>query len=605
MNLLTISLTIFPSIFAILVLISKEVFYKKIAIFFAIVISLISIFAFINFEYLEFTLPHYAHTLLNIFDIGLIAFFIYQGVKHKHRATKYLAFTQMLLYLLLILFVKPSHSADFIVEPLSSFMFLLINLVGSLIVVYALGYIDFEEFSSAKKQKFIAILIAFLGVMNLIVITNNLEIFFALFELTTLFSYILIGYRQNEISIKNSLTALYMNQIGGVALLIGTLFLIFTDSPIYFSYIIENSNVVFIAFVFIAISALVKGAQIPFNKWLLGAMVAPTPVSAMLHSSTMVKIAPFLILKLSPAIKNSLLAEILALFGAFVFLSASLFALSKDNFKEILANSTIALLGLMIALATFDSNLALVASLLLIMFHGISKALLFMQGGVLEKIYHIKSINSMSFLLQKAPLTVFFIMFGFLSIALPPFGAFLGKFLAFSTLSVNIILIILVAFGSTLLAFLYLKVSSKLLVKSNDKIEKERVSLYMLIPSFILVTYLLISTLFIAPIVINILEPIVISITNLPKSIEFMGLLGFDFGFSKIPFWQIAIFWLFFAAIPLLSFVKLNIDSAKPYSCAENLNLTIKAYYFQIKERYFIYLGIAFFAVLIILGGFN
>jgi ech hydrogenase subunit A len=89
------------------------------------------------------------------------------------------------------------------------------------------------------------------------------------------------------------------------------------------------------AFGFLSIAALVKGAQLPFHKWLLGAMVAPTPVSAILHSATMVKIAPFLILRISPIIQDTLLSKLLILTTGFVFVAAAVFALSiLDNLKS-------------------------------------------------------------------------------------------------------------------------------------------------------------------------------------------------------------------------------------------------------------------------------
>lgn len=221
--------------------------------------------------------------------------------------------------------------------------------------------------------------------MNFLVSTDNIEIFFLLFELTTLCSYILIGYRKDAVATQNALRALWMNQIGGVAILSALLLALVSYKTFSFELLIANIDATYLfPIVFLLIAAFVKGAAIPFEKWLLGAMVAPTPVSAILHSATMVKIAPFMVLKLSPAM-SVFLSEAVMLFGTFVFFAASLLALSKNYFKEILGLSTIALLSFMMALAALGTQEAILAASILMVFHALSKALLFLQLGILEK----------------------------------------------------------------------------------------------------------------------------------------------------------------------------------------------------------------------------
>lgn len=142
----------------------------------------------------------------------------------------------------------------------------------------------------------------------------------------------------------------------------------------------------------------------PFSKWLLGAMVAPTPVSALLHSSTMVKIAPFIILRLSPALKDTPVAYVIMALTGFVFIAAAIGALSQDNFKRILAHSTIALLALMIMMAAVATPVTITASLILVLFHGISKSMLFLNAGILEKVFHLKQSSDMDKLGESGPL---------------------------------------------------------------------------------------------------------------------------------------------------------------------------------------------------------
>jgi ech hydrogenase subunit A len=234
-----------------------------------------------------------------------------------------------------------------------------------------------------------------------------------------------------------------------------------------------------IPIVFLVIAAYVKGAAFPFQNWLLGAMVAPTPVSAILHSATMVKIAPFLILKLSPAFSEDL-SVMISLFGTFAFVGASVMAFNRDFFKEVMGLSTIALLSLTMALSAIHIDEARYAAITIMIFHAISKALLFLQAGILEKKYHLKYISQIDTLAQIAPRTLFFIIIGFASLTLPPFGAFLGKFLAIEALtkalSINplyIFTLLGIIIGSVFLVILYFKILTKLLSKEPFKNPKK------------------------------------------------------------------------------------------------------------------------------------
>jgi len=432
-------LIIAPIFFAFIVLISEHKIRDIFSIVFVALLGFLSITEILSpSSDLELVLPHFMHTLFIVIDVILFVYFFWQGLVKNNALVRIFAILQILLFTL-VMFLSPTLiSNDIVIDNVSRVMYLVINIVGGVIIIYALGYIESEEFSKIKKNTFIAMLFFFLSVMNFIVSTNNIEMFFLLFELTTLCSYVLIAYRGDEVSNNNALKALWMNQIGGVAILLALLASITMYNTLYFDILIKNIDATYLLPVaFLAIAAFVKGASIPFDKWLLGAMVAPTPVSAILHSATMVKIAPFLMLKLSPALDNGASMTI-TLFGTFVFASASMLALSKDYFKEILGLSTIALLGLMMALAAIGSEESITACLVLIVFHAISKALLFFQAGILEKVNHLKYVKDINGLVNHSPMLVFFIIIGFASLTLPPFGAFIAKFMAIESIASEI-----------------------------------------------------------------------------------------------------------------------------------------------------------------------
>ncbi|MEA3289306.1 MAG: proton-conducting transporter membrane subunit [Campylobacterota bacterium] len=529
-------------------------------------LAFISVKVFYTSELISINLSHAIHSAFIVFDFILLGYFIYQGFKHKNRWVIILAIVQTILFIIFLLIPSSSSSYDIVVDKISSVMLLVVNIVGGIIIIYSLKYIQSEEFKDCKKNLFVAILFFFIGVMNLIVTTNNIEIFFLAFELTTLCSYLLIRYRGDEIAVNNALRALWMNQIGGVAILISLIASVYYYETYYFDTLIANADHLFlIPLSFLIISAFVKGASIPFSKWLLGAMVAPTPVSAILHSATMVKIAPYLILKIAPAF-SPVLSLLTVLFGSFIFMAASIMALNKDFFKEILGLSTIALLGLMMAVAAIGTQQAVNIALILIVFHAISKALLFLQAGILEKQYHLKYLKDIDHLLSRSKLTVFFIIIGFASLTLPPFGAFIGKFATIemftSKLDENIVFIfplLFILMGSVFLTLLYFKVVTKLLTQDNTV----ETSIEEKIP----LTYIFTSSALTILLVFGIYEAYIYG---------FMGNL--EIGIAAF------VFVLTFVLLYFSKYKKAH--RVKEYNCGEKDTVELGAFYFDMDEKY-------------------
>ncbi len=435
-------------------------------------------------------------TLLIVADAALLLYFVRQGYRFKAKRVTALAVVQLLLYALAEAIPATHSGAALLVDDLSLLMFLVINIVGGLIVIYALQYMRDEAMSPFRKRLFYAFLLLFLSVMNTIVMANSLLLFFFLFEMTTLASYLLIGFRRDELSQANALKALWMNQVGGAAILLGTLIALTQFGTFYIDTLLASSGAyLLLSMALLSIAALVKGAALPFDGWLIGAMVAPTPVSAMLHSATMVKIAPYLILKLSPAIGGTLLGGVLSLSGALLFVAAAYLALSRSLFKEILGYSTIALLGLMMSLAAIATPESMMLAMTLIFFHALAKALLFLSAGVLEKEFRLRNIEEMKGLASVAPKSAGYIMFGFVSLTLPPFGLFMGKLFAIEAVAALlekepwlIAVLLSIVVGSTLLVLLYFKVASALLSQPSDIFRrgKEQMPLGFTLPLLLL-----------------------------------------------------------------------------------------------------------------------
>ncbi|WP_281175400.1 proton-conducting transporter membrane subunit [Methanogenium cariaci] len=206
----------------------------------------------------------------------------------------------------------------------------------------------------------------------------------------------------------------------------------------------------------------------PFSSWLVGAMVAPTPpVSALLHSSTMVKAGVYVIVRFAPIYNVSMVGYLISLVGGVTFLLASGIAISQSNAKKVLAYSTIANLGLVVACAGIGTYAAIWAAILLIVFHAIAKSLLFLSVGTVEHKIGSRDIEDMTGLLGRLPTVAVMMIIGIAGMFLaPPFGMLISKWaalVAFLEAPYGFILVLLLAFGSAVTVFFWTKWLGKLI----------------------------------------------------------------------------------------------------------------------------------------------
>jgi len=227
---------------------------------------------------------------------------------------------------------------------------------------------------------------------------------------------------------------------------------------------------------FIAIAGLSKSAQMPFSKWLLGAMVAPTPTSALLHSSTMVKAGVYLILRIAPLLKGNMAGYFIVLVGGLTFLAASLIAITQSDAKKVLAYSTIANLGLIVACAGIGTYESTWAACFLILFHAASKSLLFLSVGSVESLTGSRDIEDMHGLIVKLPLMAIMMTVGIAGMFLAPFGMLISKWAAMKAFldSKNMIMLFMLVFGSAATLFYWTKWLGKL-VAMGHKSERLKV----------------------------------------------------------------------------------------------------------------------------------
>ena len=369
------------------------------------------------------------------------------------------------------------------IDHLSILMCIIVGVIGGLIVIYAVGYMhgyhNHHKEVQDRRHYFFMLLFLFLSAMFGFVLSDSLLWIDFFWELTSVCSFLLIGYTREKEAIQNSFRALWMNLLGGCALAVGIIYFAVEMKTVSLSSLVHmcanaHGSVATIAVTLIAFAALTKAAQLPFSTWLIGAMVAPTPSSALLHSATMVKAGIYVLLRLSPAMTGTRTGDLIALIGGFTFLATSLMAIAQSDGKKILAFSTISNLGLMVACAGVGTPETMWAGVFLMIFHAISKSLLFQDVGATENSLHSRDVEDMHGLLYILPKLAAFMFIGIAGMFLAPFGMLISKWSALraSVDERNIILVLFIAFGSATTSLYWTKWMGKLVSHTHLTEEK-------------------------------------------------------------------------------------------------------------------------------------
>ncbi|MCI8451130.1 MAG: NADH-quinone oxidoreductase subunit L [Eggerthellaceae bacterium] len=412
----------------------------------------------VYFEFSSVVLD-YVCTGVSVVLVGIILSF---AVRYKNLLAGALALVQLVGAL--VLEFAFAHEVEvplgLYFDSLSLLMAFIIGVIGSGICVYALGYMrDFQahepEGAKDRRPLFFALMFVFLSAMFVIVFSNNMMWMFTGWEVTTVCSFLLIGYTKTDEAIANAFRQIIMNLAGGIGFLVALYVCAIqleTLSFIEFLMLgVADPALVALAVVALAFAGITKAAQMPFQTWLLGAMVAPTPTSALLHSSTMVKAGVFLLVKLAPIMLMSPVPSMMVmLVGGITFLLCSFMAISQSNAKRVLAYSTIANLGLITACAGVGTPEAVWAAEFLILFHAIAKSLLFLCVGTAEHHIGSRDIESMDLLFDRMPRLARFMMLGIMCMFIAPFGMLVAKWatlVSFVDMD-QVALVIILAFGS-------------------------------------------------------------------------------------------------------------------------------------------------------------
>ena len=332
---------------------------------------------------------------------------------------------------------------SFRLDALSLIFSLLITGIGTLIYIYAYYYLNPKN----SLSKLYSLLMLFMAAMLGISLSNNLIILLVFWELTSISSFLLVGYWSNyEAAQRGARMALTITGLGGLAMLGGFILIghiagtYQIDQLSTMTTTIQNSGLFVPALLLILLGAFTKSAQFPFHFWLPNAMAAPTPVSAYLHSATMVKAGIFLVARLLPIfVGSALFHNIVTTIGLFTLCMAAFFAIFKEDLKGLLAYSTISHLGLIMCLLGIGSPLAVAAAIFHIINHATFKAALFMIAGIIDHESGTRDLRKLSGLWQLLPFTATLTMITAASMAgVPLTNGFISKEMFFTELLANL-----------------------------------------------------------------------------------------------------------------------------------------------------------------------
>ncbi len=321
---------------------------------------------------------------------------------------------------------------SFYIDGLSTLFALLISGIGAFVILYAGGYLK----GHPQQGRFFSFLFLFMGAMLGLVLADNLITLFIFWELTSITSFLLIGFDHlRAASRRAALQALVVTGGGGMSLLAGFLFVMSVTGEANMSAVLasgetlRDSGLYAVILVLVLGGAFTKSAQFPFHFWLPNAMEAPTPVSAFLHSATMVKAGVYLLMRMHPVLGDTAMwTTILPIFGGATLLVGTLLAVRQTDLKLMLAYTTVASLGLLVMLVGTSWEKAIEGAVLYLLAHSLFKGGFFMIAGVIDHEAGTRDVTRLGGLRKAMPITFAAACLAGLSMAgMPPFIGFIAK----------------------------------------------------------------------------------------------------------------------------------------------------------------------------------
>lgn len=426
-------------------------------------------------------------------------------------------------------------SISFYIDGLSLLFCLLISSIGTLIIIYSISYLD----KNMTLSRYFCYLFLFMAAMLGIVLSDNLITLFICWEITSISSYLLIGFNYERAAARRAaLNALLITSSGALFLLVGIIIIGIATQTYSILELLKQGSLVENSWystilILILIGAFTKSAQFPFYFWLPNAMEAPTPVSAYLHSATMVQAGIYLLARLHPIMADSSLWFIsLTTFGAITMIVGVLLAFRQNDMKLILAYTTVTALGSLVFLLGSDNDTVIKAAIAFLISHALYKATLFMVVGDIQHQTGTRMVTEIAGLHKAMPITFMAAIIAGASMAgLPPLLGFYVKELVYeANLAAPIasyILTAMVVFANMMMATLAFILVIRPFYGKQKPLAVREANPKMSINAFLLAVFTLLISIF--PFTINkaILSPAVSSILGQKVTVELTIWHGF------------------------------------------------------------------------------
>jgi multicomponent Na+:H+ antiporter subunit A len=352
---------------------------------------------------------------------------------------------------------------SFLVDGLSLTFALAVAGIGAFVVLYASSYLK----GYAHQGRFMAFLMSFMAAMQGLVLADNLVALYLFWELTSVTSFLLIGFEHGRQAARRAATqALVVTGMGGLALLAAgvAIAMISGDWNLSAAARLQDLPAYPLLVLLVLLAAFTKSAQVPFHFWLPNAMEAPTPVSAYLHSATMVQAGVYLVARMTPHLGGEAIWNgTIMVFGGVTLLWGAIQAFRQTDLKQMLAQTTLASLGLLMLLLGAGTELAVTAAMLYFVGHALYKAAMFLIAGAIDHGTGTRDITALGGLRDAMPVTfIATILAAAAMVGIPPLVAFFAKeemYLAFSLSSpADLVTIVVVVLGNALMGGIALMV---------------------------------------------------------------------------------------------------------------------------------------------------
>jgi NADH:ubiquinone oxidoreductase subunit 5 (subunit L)/multisubunit Na+/H+ antiporter MnhA subunit len=378
----------------------------------------------------------------------------------------------------------------FILNDVSWLFSFIASFMGFLCLLYSIHYMPMNS----EDERYFSLMTLFIGVMVGISFCDDILLFLILWELLSFCSYALIQHRLYPLAVKGAFKTIIITEIGSITLILSSMLFFRDYRSISLIIGLIPTGALDIMGILLLIAAMTKSVQIPFYVWLPDAMEAPTPVSALLHSATIVKAGALLLFKFWPLLSKSYIIPFITLIiGLITMIIGALNALIENDAKRMLAFSTISHIGCIFFALGLNTELSFRVALLYVLMHAIFKSLLFLGIGGVEHVTNTRDMKSLGGLLSNMPTTGWSFIIGALSAsALPGFNGFIAEFFLclaalykggiFGIIGLGITLIV----GALTLAYFAKTIQSIFLGAKPAGIIVHEVGLFMRIPMIIL-----------------------------------------------------------------------------------------------------------------------